>query len=132
EGTAGLDSPRAGAGRTASKVKNFHPTVKPRKIFERLLDDVPLDVPVGDNFVGSGSCAIACLETGHDFVGMEREAEYLEIADARSRHWNAKLSGHGGKAVIESDVEGASDEIEIDEAPESDTCLMDLFWGGGE
>ena len=31
EGTAGLNDPRAGTGRTASEVKNFHPTVKPTK-----------------------------------------------------------------------------------------------------
>jgi hypothetical protein len=31
EGSAGVDNPRAGAGRTAGEVKNFHPTVKPRQ-----------------------------------------------------------------------------------------------------
>ena len=132
EGTAGLDSPRAGAGRTAGRVKNYHPTCKPVGIMEKLLQDVPLDVTVSDNFLGSGTTALACLKTGHSFVGIEREEEYLEIADARVRHWNAKFAGHGERAVVDSDVEGANDEIEIDEKPESDTYLMDLFWGSDD
>lgn len=91
EGTAGLDNPRAGAGRTASEVHNFHPTVKPILLMERLLSDVPKDEgPVVDPFLGSGTTAIACVKTGHDFVGIEREDDFIAIATTRTNHWKDK------------------------------------------
>ena len=37
EGSAGLNSPRAGAGRTAGEVLNIHPTVKPIKLMRWLI-----------------------------------------------------------------------------------------------
>ena len=91
EGTAGLDNPRAGAGRTASTVHNVHPTVKPIDLMERLLQSIPTDQgPVIDPFCGSGSTAIACIRTGHDFIGIDREEEYLAIQGARTKHWKDK------------------------------------------
>jgi len=36
-----------------------------------------------DPFLGSGSTGIAALREGFEFVGIEREAEYVEIARAR-------------------------------------------------
>lgn len=112
EGSAGLNNPRAGAGRTATHVKNYHPTVKPIALMERLLADVPLDVKILDPFMGSGTTGIAAIRTGHDFVGIERGEEYLEIADTRIRHWDS-LKPMGEKlANIESDHELPPDEEE--------------------
>lgn len=89
EDTAGTESPRAGAGRTAEVISNFHPTVKTIALMERLLEDVPKDQgPVMDPFLGSGTTGIACLDTGHDFIGVEKDADYIRIADARVRHWD--------------------------------------------
>lgn len=103
EGTAGVDNPRAGAGRTAKHVKNHHPTVKAIDIMVRLLHDVPVaDRPVLDPFMGSGTTGIACLRTGHSFIGIEREVDFIEIADARVRHWDRAEAGWNG-AEIESD-----------------------------
>lgn len=36
-------------------------------------------------FVGSGTTAVACAHEGLECVGVEREAEYVEIAKARLR-----------------------------------------------
>ena len=108
EDAAGLNSPRAGAGRTAERVKNFHPTVKPIDLMQRLLQDVPKDKgPVLDPFMGSGTTGLACLRTGHDFVGIEREKEYLEIADARHRHHDLLTvnTPNPPVVVIKSDIE---------------------------
>lgn len=103
EGTEGLNSPRAGAGRTASQVRNSHPTVKPIETMVALLRDIPVeDGPVLDPFMGSGTTGIACLKTGHDFIGIEREAEYLAIADARIRHADY-AAAEWDSATIESD-----------------------------
>jgi len=87
EGTAGLNNPRAGAGRTAAEVKNFHPTVKPLQLMRRLMENIPTDQgAVLDPFLGSGTTAVAGILTGHSIIGIERELDYLKIADARVRH----------------------------------------------
>lgn len=84
--------------------RNPHPTVKPVEIFERLLADIPKDKTVIDPFVGSGTTGVACLRTGHDAILIDREEEYLKIADTRIRHWDRAERGWVG-ADIESEVE---------------------------
>jgi len=114
EGTAGLDNPRAGAGRTAEEVHNFHPTVKPIALMERLLTGIPTDEgPVVDPFGGSGPTAIACLKTGHDCVSIEMEEDYLGIQDARVRFHDRNYQGWL-KTPIESDL-GEPEEPEVKE-----------------
>jgi len=86
EGSAGTQSPRAGAGRTAESVRNHHPTVKPVKLMQWLCRLVtPPGGLVLDPFTGSGTTGIAALREGFDFHGMERDPEYREIARARIR-----------------------------------------------
>ena len=106
------------------KRRNVHPTVKPYAVMERLLHDVPKDVgPVVDPFMGSGTTGIACVQTGHDFIGIEREKEYLTIAEGRVRHWNRRDAGWN-TAEIESDL------TEITEAQEEgppEVSLGSLF-----
>lgn len=91
EGSDGMNSPRAGAGRTASEVRNHHPTVKPIEVMRWL---VRLVTPPGglvlDPFAGSGTTGVACVHEGFDFVGFEQLAEYAEIAKARIHGWQAK------------------------------------------
>lgn len=67
--------------------RNFHPTVKPVGIMMELLKSVERKGAVLDPFMGSGTTGIACLRTDHDFVGIEREAEYFPIAVGRVRYW---------------------------------------------
>lgn len=83
DGSAGLNNPRAGAGRTGGG-KNIHPTVKPTDLMRYLCRLVtPPDGVVLDPFMGSGSTGKAARLEGFDFIGIEREAEYLAIAQAR-------------------------------------------------
>lgn len=88
EGSIGTRNAAAGVNRSAGEVANSHPCVKNTKLMVRLLGDVPKGQgPVLDPFLGSGTTAIACVKTGHDFIGIERESEYVTIAGARVRHW---------------------------------------------
>ena len=63
---------------------NFHPTVKPTDLMLYL---IRLVTPKGgvtlDPFMGSGSTGKAAIRGGFDFVGIERESEYFDIAKAR-------------------------------------------------
>jgi DNA modification methylase len=72
-----------GLNRTV-KVKNNHPTVKPIALMEWLIALVtPPNGVVLDPFMGSGTTGIAAVQKGFQFIGIEREAEYLKIAEAR-------------------------------------------------
>ncbi len=89
EGTAGLDNPRAGAGRTASEVKNYHPTVKPSRLMRwlvRLVSPPALDgLPpvVLETFAGSGTTMVAAELEGVRCIGIEMEPRYCDIIRAR-------------------------------------------------
>jgi hypothetical protein len=81
-----------------------HNTVKPIELMVRLMADVPKDQgPVVDPFMGSGTSAIACVKTGHDFVGIEREDEFIAIATTRTNHW--KNQTHKGDKWDEIHIE---------------------------
>jgi site-specific DNA-methyltransferase (adenine-specific) len=67
--------------------KNNHPTVKPTDLMLYLIRLVTPKAGITlDPFMGSGSTGKAALRGGFKFVGIEREAEYLEIAKARIEH----------------------------------------------
>jgi site-specific DNA-methyltransferase (adenine-specific) len=83
EGSAGIQNPRAGAGRTGGG-RNAHPTVKPVALMRYLCRLVtPPGGVVLDPFTGSGSTGKAAILERFNFIGIEREAEYVEIAKAR-------------------------------------------------
>mgnify|MGYP005838488143 CR=1 FL=1 len=84
EGSAGVDNPRAGAGRTAGGVRNHHPCVKPLRLMRWLVRLVtPPSGLVVDPFCGSGSTLVAAAAEGMDGIGVDLSMEYLRIARAR-------------------------------------------------
>jgi site-specific DNA-methyltransferase (adenine-specific) len=63
---------------------NYHPTVKPTALMQYLCRLVtPPGGTVLDPFTGSGSTGKAAMLEGFNFIGFEREAEYVEIARRR-------------------------------------------------
>ena len=63
---------------------NSHPTVKPTALMRYLCRLVtPSGGTVLDPFMGSGSTGKAALLEGFDFIGIEKDAEYFKIAEAR-------------------------------------------------
>ena len=87
EGSDGLNSPRAGAGRLSGR-RNIHPTVKPLALMRWLLSLVtmPKRNLIMDPFMGSGSTGVACVQLGLPFIGIDMNPEYVEIAKARIDH----------------------------------------------
>jgi DNA modification methylase len=82
-GSDGMNSPRAGAGRT-SGAKNHHPTVKPTSLMRYL---VRLVTPKGglvlDPFAGSGTTLIAAYREDCRAIGIELDPEYFKMANHR-------------------------------------------------
>jgi len=63
---------------------NIHPTVKPIKLMQYLVRLItPPNGIVLDPFCGSGTTGVACKLEGFQFIGLEQDAEYCKIAEAR-------------------------------------------------
>ncbi len=73
----------------SASMQNHHPTVKPIELMRYLvrLTKTPTGGIVLDPFMGSGTTGIACVLEGREFIGIEREAEYIEIANKRIAYW---------------------------------------------
>ena len=84
DGYPGGDNPR---NRGAAARANHHPTVKPLALMRYLVRLVTR--PGGlvlDPFMGSGTTGVACVMEGRKFLGIEQDAEYIKIAQARIAH----------------------------------------------
>lgn len=86
DGSAGLPSPRAGAGRGGG-IRNHHPTVKSIDLMRWLCRLItPPGGTVLDLFAGSGTTGLAALREGFRFVGVEQDAAFVDVAAGRLAH----------------------------------------------
>jgi DNA modification methylase len=61
-----------------------HATEKPVELITKLISVVsPEGATILDPFLGSGTTAVACVETGRHYIGIELEEKYCEIARRR-------------------------------------------------
>ena len=68
----------------SDKKKYGHPTVKPLSILENLVVNSSQEGEVVlDCFMGSGSTGVACLNTNRNFIGIELDEGYFNIAQNR-------------------------------------------------
>lgn len=74
--------------RGAKPVRNPHPTVKPVALMRYLvrLTRTPTGGTVLDPFCGSGTTGMACELEGRDFIGVDLNPDYCELARARIAH----------------------------------------------
>lgn len=71
-------------GRDGIERVNVHPTVKSTDLMRHLVRLVtPTGGTVLDPFLGSGTTGLAAEMEGFEWIGIEREAEYIAIAEAR-------------------------------------------------
>jgi len=63
------------------RIKNGHPTQKPIELLEYLIKTYTNEGDlVLDNAFGSGSCAKACMNVNRNFIGIEINKDYFDIA----------------------------------------------------
>jgi site-specific DNA-methyltransferase (adenine-specific) len=55
----------------------------PAKLYETIIKMFSCCKTVFDPFIGSGTTAVACINTGRNFIGIEKDKEYFEIAQKR-------------------------------------------------
>ena len=77
--------------------KGLHPAQKPVELLERFIrvSSAENDI-VLDPFIGSGSTGVACVNTNRNFIGIELDKNYFEIAEKRIRN----LLGSNTKNLI--------------------------------
>jgi site-specific DNA-methyltransferase (adenine-specific) len=62
----------------------MHPTQKPVALCEYLIKTYTQEgMTVLDNCMGSGTTGVACVNTGRDFIGIEKDEHYFEVAKKR-------------------------------------------------
>lgn len=74
-----FDYPRAAALQDGKE----HPTQKPIALMKWCLSLLPKAETILDCFLGSGTTGVAAVQMGRDFIGIEREEKYFEIACRR-------------------------------------------------
>jgi site-specific DNA-methyltransferase (adenine-specific) len=66
----------------------LHPTQKPVELLEWLIVSFsPKDSIVLDNTIGSGTTAIACINTNRNFIGFENNRKYFDICQERIKNY---------------------------------------------
>lgn len=66
----------------ASEGKKYHPTQKPLSLMMWCLKWINASCIV-DPFMGSGTTGVACIQTGRNFIGIEKDPTYFAIAVKR-------------------------------------------------
>lgn len=67
-----------------NRQRGLHPTQKPVALMEYLIRTYTNEGDVVmDNCMGSGTTGVACANTGRNFIGIDRDDKYFEIAKSR-------------------------------------------------
>lgn len=70
----------------------LHSTQKPIALMKWCMDilKIPKGATVLDPFIGSGTTAVACIQTGRNFIGFEIDPDYCAIANRRIKEAQAQ------------------------------------------
>ena len=69
--------------KNVSKKGNSHPCVMPLEVMKNIIGILPDDITVIDPFMGSGTTGVACAELGVNFIGIELDKTYFDVAKSR-------------------------------------------------
>ena len=71
--------------KNVSKEKTEHPCQMPLEVMKNIVGILPEEYIIVDPFMGSGTTGVACKELNRDFIGIEIDKKYFDIA--RNRIW---------------------------------------------
>ena len=78
-----------------NRLGTLHPTQKPVALFEYLIKTYTNEGDlVLDNCAGSGTTAIACINTKRNYICIEKDKKYFDIAEARIKAWEIEKTSH--------------------------------------
>lgn len=64
-------------------LKLDHPCIMPVEVMTNIIGMLPPDTVIIDPFMGSGTSGVACKMLGYDFIGVEKDPDYFEVANSR-------------------------------------------------
>lgn len=74
--------------KNVSKEKTVHPCQMPLEVMKNIIGILPDDALIIDPFMGSGTTGVACKKLGRDFIGIEIDEKYYDIACKRINEEN--------------------------------------------
>lgn len=66
--------------KNTSKEKTKHPCQMPLQVMKNIIGVLPDDYVIIDPFMGSGTTGVSAVELGRDFIGIELNIDYFDIA----------------------------------------------------
>lgn len=93
--------------KNVGKEKTAHPCQMPVEVMKNIIGILPEDLTIVDPFMGSGTTGVACKELDRDFIGIEIDPEYVEIAKQRLL-WLVVFAGF---ATVEVYAKGIGEEV---------------------
>ena len=76
----------------AEEKERYHPTQKPVQLFKSIIEDYSKEWDlILDPFLWSWTTAVACKELGRNFIGIEKEQKYVDIANKRLSQTSVSL-----------------------------------------
>jgi len=79
-----LDKPAKYIQINSNNNNRVHPTQKPVELMKWCIENYTQEGDtILDPFMGSGTTGVACVQTGRNFIGIEIEPKYYEIAEKR-------------------------------------------------
>ena len=71
---------------------NFHATPKPEELMKRIIEATSNEGDIVlDPMMGSGTTGIVCQATGREFIGIELDVTYFELAQKRIKEASAQM-----------------------------------------
>ena len=77
--------------KNVNKSKTSHPCQMPLDVMMNIIGILPDNVTILDPFMGSGTTGVACKLLKRDFIGIELDKEYFDIARDRIQNTTKKL-----------------------------------------
>ena len=69
--------------KNVSKDKTCHPCQMPLEVMQRIIGILPEEYTIVDPFMGSGTTGVACKNLNRNFIGIELDETYYQIAQKR-------------------------------------------------
>lgn len=69
--------------KNVSKEKTVHPCQMPLEVMNNVIGILPDKYTIIDPFMGSGTTGVACIDNEQDFIGIEIDKQYFDIAEQR-------------------------------------------------
>ena len=82
----------------------FHPTQKPVPVMKWVIELCPKADTILDPFMGSGTTGVAAVQMGRQFIGIEREPKYFDIACKRIEEAQRMTDMFGFNGTTASDL----------------------------